>query len=78
MSEKTVITPGGPRDRSLTHKVPPGHSLREIGGRMQELDGSGQVVADYGSAVADQERGAETPGVGKPSATGETALDPER
>ncbi len=48
MDDTTVITPAGPRKASLVHKVAPGNTIDESGGRLRERDADGNVVADYG------------------------------
>ena len=42
-----VLTPVGPRRRSTVHALEPGHLLRQVGDRLQQLHPSGRVVAEY-------------------------------
>src|SRR4051794_25650223 len=47
-SEELVLTPGGYRPKSLVHVIAPGDSLRITDEGVQEIDPSGNVVADFG------------------------------
>ena len=48
MSDNLVLTPGGYRDASLVHHVPPGTTLALTEGRLQHLRDDGTLIADYG------------------------------
>lgn len=48
MTEDLVLTPGGYRPRSKVHFIAPGHALKQVDGRMKELDSAGNVIADLG------------------------------
>jgi hypothetical protein len=48
MAEELVITPGGPRPKSLVHRIAPGTVLDGSGGRLRNLGPSGEVLADFG------------------------------
>ena len=48
MKDNTVLTPGGVRARSVVHKVEAGTVLDGKAGRHRKLDGSGNVLSDFG------------------------------
>jgi hypothetical protein len=56
-SDKTVMTPSGPRPQSDVHNIAPGHVLDSSGGRLRELDEDGNVVADYGPVPSTKTKG---------------------
>jgi hypothetical protein len=51
MSEDLIITPGGPRPRSMVHKVETGHVIAMATGRLLKRHISGRVMADLGPVV---------------------------
>jgi hypothetical protein len=51
MPDELVLTPGGYRQASLVHHVPPGSSVSTAGGTLQHLRENGEVIADYGSVL---------------------------
>ena len=48
MSDNLVLTPGGYRDASLVHHLPPGSVLSTANGRLHHLQADGTLIADYG------------------------------
>ena len=48
MSDDLVLTPGGPRSRSVVHLIEDGAVLDGTDGRLRKLGGAGELLTDFG------------------------------